>query len=106
SLSARRRMSIATSAVLIVGVIVAGLAGLEIRRNLIQMATAHASSAESRDYLQSLLDGLVSGVVVIGQDGVVQTVSESFRQLPLVGPDAHRDQHYTDLFHKSLPLLA
>ena len=44
---------------LIVGVIVAALAGYEIRRNLIQMGGAYAASAESRDYLQSLLDSLL-----------------------------------------------
>jgi two-component system, sporulation sensor kinase E len=106
SLSARRRMAIATIAVLIVGVIVAGLAGYEIRRNLIQMGGAYAASAESRDYLQSLLDSLVSGVVVIGQDGAVQTVSKSFLQLPVVGAGATHGQSYTDLFRESSPLLA
>lgn len=106
SLTARRRMAIATVAVLIVGGIVAGLAGYEIRRNLIQMGSAHAASAKSRDYLQSLLDSLVSGVVVIGQDGAVQTVSESFRQLPVVGAVATHGQSYTDLFRESSPLVA
>jgi two-component system nitrogen regulation sensor histidine kinase GlnL len=106
SLGARRRMAIATSAVLVVGVIVAALAGFEIRRNLTQMAKAYASNAESRDYLQSLLDSLVSGVAVIGQDGTVQTISESFRQLPIVGAQAQSGQNYTELFQGSLPLLA
>ena len=106
SLAARRRMAIATSAVLVVGVIVAALAGFEIRRNLTQMTKAYASSAESRDYLQSLLDSLVSGVAVIGQDGTVQTISESFRQLPVVGAQAQSGQNYIDLFQGSLPLLA
>jgi two-component system nitrogen regulation sensor histidine kinase GlnL len=106
SLTARRRMAIATIAVLVVGAIVAGLAGYEIRRNLIHMGSAYAASAESRDHLQSLLDSLVSGVVVIGQDGVVQTVSESFRQLPVVGAGAANGQSYTDLFRQSSPLLA
>jgi two-component system nitrogen regulation sensor histidine kinase GlnL len=106
SLAARRRMAIATSAVLVVGVIVAALAGFEIRRNLTQMTKAYASSAESRDYLQSLLDSLVSGVAVIGQDGTVQTISESFRQLPVVGTQAQSGQNYTDLFRGSFPLLA
>jgi len=106
SLSARRRIALATSAVLIVGGIVAGLAVYEIRRNLTQLASAYAASAQSRDYLQSLLDSLVSGVVVIGQDGAVRTVSESFRQLPVVGAGAKRGQSYTDLFRESSPLLS
>ena len=45
NLRARRGMAIATIAVLIVGVIVAGLAGYEIRRNLIQMASASSASS-------------------------------------------------------------
>src|SRR6266849_446407 len=87
SVSARNRIVVATVAVLLVGVVVAALAFYEIRKNLKRLAGAYAASAESRDYLQSLLDSLVSGVVVIGNDGMVQTVSESFRILPGVGKE-------------------
>jgi two-component system, sporulation sensor kinase E len=105
SLSARNRIIAATATVLAVGVIVAALALYEIRKNLNLLAGAYATSAESRDYLQSLLDSLVSGVVVIGQDGIVQTVSESFRKLPLAGSLMKR-QSYKELFRESPPLLA
>ena len=76
SVSARNRIVAATAAALTVGMVVALLAFYEIRKNLKRLAGAHAATAESRDYLQSLLDSLVSGVVVIGVDGAVQTVSE------------------------------
>ncbi len=106
SVSARSRIVAATGAVLLVGVVVAGLAFYEIRRNLKRLAGAYAASAESRDYLQSLLDSLVSGVVVIGQDGIVQTVSESFRSLPEVGAESASGQNYRDLFRDNASLTA
>lgn len=106
SVSARRRIVAATGAVLLVGLIVAALAFYEIRKNLKRLAGAYAASAESRDYLRSLLDSLVSGVVVIGQDGIVQTVSESFRGLPAVAPDSRSGQSYTEMFSANPSLLA
>src|SRR5215471_3930507 len=106
SLSARNRIIAATATVLAVGIVVAALALYEIRKNLHRLADAYATSAESRDYLQSLLDSLVSGVVVIGQDGIVQTVSESFRKLPLAGSIERQGQSYKELFRESAPLLA
>jgi signal transduction histidine kinase len=106
SLSARNRIVLATVTVLAVGVVVAALALYEIRKNLKRLAGAYATSAESRDYLQSLLDSMVSGVVVIGQDGIVQTVSESFRKLPLADSLESEGQSYKDLFSESPPLLA
>jgi len=94
--------------VLLVGIVVAALAFYEIRKNLKLFSSAFDANAESRDYLQSLLDSLVSGVVVVGQDGVVQTISESFRRLP--GTNADFDlsefQDYTELFKDSPSLLA
>lgn len=104
--SARNRILAATGAVLAVGMVVALLAFYEIRKNLKGLASAHAATAESRDYLQSLLDSLVSGVVVIGSDGAVQTVSESFRSLPGVGKESERGQSYEQLFRNNAPLLA
>lgn len=106
SVSARNRIVSAAGAVLVVGVIVAGLAFYEIRKNLKRLAGAYYASAESRDYLQSLLDSLVSGVVVIGQDGTVKTVSESFRKLPGAGADSARAQSYTQLFQGNASLIA
>jgi signal transduction histidine kinase len=108
SVSARNRIIVATGSVLLVGIVVAALAFYEIRRNLKLFTSAFDANAESRDYLQSLLDSLVSGVVVVGQDGVVQTISESYRRLP--GTNADFDlselQDYTDLFKESPSLLA
>jgi signal transduction histidine kinase len=109
--SARTRIVAATRAVLIVGVVVAALAFYEIRKNLKRLEGAYAASAESRDYLQSLLDSLVSGVVVIGQDGSVQTVSESFRRLPradaeLTSEQGQAQQSYTHLFRNNPSLMA
>src|SRR6185369_4323461 len=106
SAGARKRIVLATGAVLIVGIVVAGLALYEIRRNLLALSGAYAGTAEARDYLQSLLDSLVSGVVVIGQDGIVKTVSESFRVLPVVGAESQSDQDYRILFRDNPSLLA
>jgi signal transduction histidine kinase len=106
SVSARNRITSAAGAVLMVGVVVAALAFYEIRKNLKRLAGAYAASAESRDYLQSLLDSLVSGVVVIGQDGTVQTVSESFRRLPGAGAGSGSGQSYTHLFRNNASLAA
>jgi signal transduction histidine kinase len=105
SMGARKRIVAATGAVLLVGVVVAALAFYEIRRNLNGLANAYAASAESRDYLQSLLDSLVSGVVVIGQDGVVHTISQSFRKLPGIGIESATVQSYEDLFRDNARLL-
>jgi signal transduction histidine kinase len=104
--SARNRIVVATGAVLIVGVVVAALAFYEIRRNLTRLAGAFTATAKARDYLQSLLDSLVSGVVVIGQDGAVQTVSESFRRLPGAETDSEIGQSYTYLFRNNASLIA
>jgi signal transduction histidine kinase len=106
SVSARSRIVSATGAVLAVGMVVALLAFYEIRKNLKRLASAHTATAESRDSLQSLLDSLVSGVVVIGNDGGVQTVSESFRNLPGVGNKLESGQSYEQLFRNNAPLLA
>jgi signal transduction histidine kinase len=103
---ARKRIVLATGAVLIVGIIVAALALYEIRRNLLALSGASAGAEEARDYLQSLLDSLVSGVVVIGQDGLVKTVSESFRALPVVGAESRSGGDYRDLFRHNPSLLA
>lgn len=106
SVSARNRILTATAAVLMVGVVVAVLAFYEIRKNLKRLAGAYATSAEARDYLQSLLDSLVSGVVVIGQEGTVQTVSESFRKLPGAEAECEIGQSYKQLFRNSESLMA
>ena len=105
SVSARKKIGLATGAVLAVGIVVASLAFYEIRRNLKRLEAAYAASSESRDYLQSLLDSLVSGVVVIGVDGAVQTISQSFKDLPGIGPESTRVRGYGDLFRNSPGLL-
>jgi two-component system, NtrC family, nitrogen regulation sensor histidine kinase GlnL len=106
SVNARNRIVAATGAVLAVGMVVALLAFYEIRKNLKRLASAHAATEESRDSLQSLLDSLVSGVVVLGNDGAVQTVSESFRNLPGVGSKLESGDSYEKLFRNNAPLLA
>jgi len=106
SVGARRRVATETGAVLIVGFVVAALAFYEIRRNMKRLGQAYTASAHSRDYLQSLLDSLVSGVVVIGQDGTVQTISDSFRRVASVGLEPRIGQSYTELFEDNPSLLA
>jgi signal transduction histidine kinase len=106
SAGARKRIILATGAVLMVGIVVAVLALYEIRRNVLALSRAYAGTSEARDYLQSLLDSLVSGVVVIGQDGTVKTVSESFRVLPVIGGESRSGQDYRELFRDNPSLLA
>lgn len=106
SVGARNRIVAATGTVLTVGMVVALLAFFEIRKSLKKLAGAHVATAESRDYLQSLLDSLVSGVVVIGSNGAVQTVSESFRKMPGVVGVSETGQSYEELFSTNPSLLA
>ena len=106
SVRARNKIIAATGAVLGVGLVVAVLAFYEIRKNLSKLADAYASSAKSRDYLQSLLDSLVSGVAVIGRDGIVQTMSDSFRRLPGLQIESGSSQSYRQVFQNNASLLA
>lgn len=92
----RRKEFSATLLVLIVGAVVAFLTFYEIRRTLKQLSLAYAESSESRDYLRSLLDSMHSGVIVITQDGVVETISESFRRLTGLQA-AQAGQPYTEM---------
>jgi len=93
----RRKEFSATLLVLGVGAVVAFLTFYEIRRTLKQLSVAYAESSESRDYLRSLLDSMHSGVIVIAQDGVVETISESFRRLTGLR-SAKAGQPYTEMF--------
>lgn len=94
----RNKEFVATIIVLLVSVLVAILTFYEIHKILNQLARAYEQSKESREYLQSLLDGLVSGVVVVGQDGTVETISNSFRKLPGLKVDVAGEQDYRSLF--------
>ena len=77
----RRKELIATVLILAVSAIVAFLTFYEIRRTLKQLSAAYTESANARDYLRSLVDSMQSGVLVITQQGVVETVNEPFRRL-------------------------
>jgi signal transduction histidine kinase len=103
--SGRNKVLAATIAILTVGFIVAMLTFREIRKVLKQLGEAYRESSESRDYLQSLLDSLVPGVIVIGQDGAVQTVSASFERMPVDEIGEPLGQDYRKLFQKT-PSLA
>ena len=91
---ARDRVVIATWAAMIVGLVVAGLTFYEIRRILARLGASYRESAESRDYLQSLFDSLVSGVVVIGQEGKVETISHSFQKMMGLDEDEALGENY------------
>src|SRR5262249_52567008 len=75
---ARMRVGFATVGVLVVGLVVTALTFSEIGRVLNRLSRAYRESSEARDHLQSLLDSLVSGVVVIGDDGSVSMVNQPF----------------------------
>ena len=101
----RNKELAATIIVLLVSLIVAMLTFYEIRRILNQLGKVYAESKESRDYLQSALDSLVSGVVVVGLDGAVETISDSFRKLPGVEVGEAGEQNYEQLFDGNTALV-
>jgi two-component system nitrogen regulation sensor histidine kinase GlnL len=88
SKSARRQITVATIAILALGLVVAGLTFYEIRRILNRLSQAYSESAKARDYLQSLLDSLISGVVVIDQEGKITSMNRSFHRLTGVSLEA------------------
>jgi PAS domain S-box-containing protein len=99
-----RKVTTGTVAVLVLGFLVAALTFYEIRKVLKRLEKAYGQSQESRDYLQSLLDSLVSGVVVIEQEGRVKTISDSFKRLHGINDDELLEKDYKELFkeHPSL----
>jgi signal transduction histidine kinase len=103
---ARNRVVTATWAALIVGLFVAGLTFYEIRRILARLGTFYRESAESRDYLQSLFDSLVSGVVVINQEGIVETISNSFQKVMGLGTEQALNERYEEVLGEKPALIA
>ncbi len=95
---AKKNILLATIIALAVGLTVTSLTFYEIRRILDRLGGAYQESAESRDYLQSLLDSLTSGVVVIARDGRLQTVSDSFRAQTGLAGRAAIGESYDHLF--------
>ncbi|MGA9774177.1 MAG: ATP-binding protein [Blastocatellia bacterium] len=100
----RKKEVSATAVVLFVSFVVAVLTFYEIRKILKKLSLAYAKSSESRDYLRSLLDSLDSGVVVIAEDGKVETMSRSFRRLTGLSAAPDIEQDFKELFQDS-PLL-
>lgn len=107
ALGRRERREELTATLLILGVsaLVAFLTFYEIRRTLKQLSLAYAESSKSRDYLRSLLDSMHSGVVVISQTGVIETINKSFLQLTGL-QSAEAGQSYTELHGGSEELRA
>jgi two-component system, NtrC family, nitrogen regulation sensor histidine kinase GlnL len=101
----RNKELAATITVLLASLVVAMLTSYEIRRILSQLASAFAVSKESRDYLQSILDSLVSGVVVVGQNGVIETISNAFRKLEELEIGESGEQNYRQLFRENPGLV-
>jgi PAS domain S-box-containing protein len=103
---ARNRVVLATWAAMFVGLVVAALTFYEIRRILARLGASYKESAESRDYLQSLFDSLVSGVVVIGQEGRVQTISDSFQKVMGLDEDEALGESYEKMLGDKPALTA
>ncbi len=103
---ARDKVVVATWAAMIVGLVVAGLTFYEIRRILARLGASYRESAESRDYLQSLFDSLVSGVVVIGQEGRVQLISDSFQKMIELDEDEALNESYEKMLGDRPALVA
>ena len=100
-----RKELAATIAVLSVSILVAVLTFYEIRKTLKKLSSAYAESSESRDYLRSLLDSLDSGIVVVAQDGKVETVSRSFNKLTGLDAEPSAGQNYGEVFQDSPVLM-
>jgi len=98
SIRRSRTMLAATIAAVSFGMLVAFLTFYEIQRILARLRRAYQSSAESRDYLQSLFDSMISGGVVIDKEGVVQNISGSFRKLPSLSERLTVGESYKSLF--------
>ncbi|HWP44261.1 MAG TPA: ATP-binding protein [Blastocatellia bacterium] len=105
NVSERNKVLVTTLAAIVVGLFVGGLTFYEIRRMISRLGGAYRASAEARDYLQSLFDGLISGVVVIDLDGTVQTVSHSFAKVIGQNQDKLLHQDYRELFKGKSQLL-
>jgi PAS domain S-box-containing protein len=101
----RVKIGLATGGVLIVGLVVIALTFSEIDRVLKRLGRAYEESAESRDYLQSLLDSLVSGVVVIASDGSVTITNQTFLESAGLTGGIAKASDYHELF-TSMPALA
>ena len=97
----RKKEGAATAVVLFVSFVVAVLTFYEIRKIMKKLSLAYAESSASRDYLRSLLDSLDSGVVVIAEDGKVETVSRSFRKLTGLSAETEAEQDFKELFQDS-----
>jgi PAS domain S-box-containing protein len=91
--------------ILAVSALVAFLTFYEIRRTLKQLSAAYTESANARDYLGSLVDSMQSGVLVVTQQGVVETVNESFRLLTGL-QSVEADQPYTEMLANNDELRA
>lgn len=98
SRKARGRIGLATACVLIVGLIVTALTFFQIRQVFKRLTRAYSESADSRDYLRSLLNGLVSGLAVVESDGTISTVNNAFLAELRVGADDPVGMNYRDLF--------
>lgn len=100
NLSKRRGNTVlaATIAAVSFGVLVAFLTLYEIQRILARLRRAYQSSAESRDYLQSLFDSMISGGVVVDRDGTILDISNSFRRLTGLSEKLTVGESYQTLF--------
>lgn len=98
SLSRGNTVLAATVAAVSFGMLVAFLTFYEIQRILARLRRAYRTSAESRDYLQSLFDSMVSGGVVIDREGTIQSVSNSFRKLTGLSEEVAVGETYKKLF--------
>jgi PAS domain S-box-containing protein len=102
---ARERLGLVTVGALVVGLLVAGLTFFQINKALGRLAGAYRQSAQSRDYLQSLLDGIVLGVVVLGPTGRVITANNSFLAITGRVPEQPKGESYEKLFSGRAALL-
>ncbi|MGH9823997.1 MAG: two-component system sensor histidine kinase NtrB, partial [Blastocatellia bacterium] len=98
SRKARSRIGLATAGVLVVGLIVTGLTFYQIHQIFNRLSKSYAESADSRDYLRSLLNGLVSGLVVVDVEGTVSSANNVFLTQVNTSSEDPVGSSYKDVF--------
>ncbi|HKV39461.1 MAG TPA: ATP-binding protein [Blastocatellia bacterium] len=104
SARASTRVGFATIVVLLVGLAVTALAYFEIHRILKRLSNAYSETSDSRDYLDSLLNSIVSGVVVVESDGTVSSANKPFLERSRIGIARPIGLKYEEVF-KERPAL-
>ena len=76
-LEAQRDVAVTTAACLVVGLMVSAISFLQARRNIAQLRRAFRRLADTKELIESTLEGMNSAVLTIGLDGRVTQTNEA-----------------------------